>query len=210
MLRGISLFYALCLRSLPIRPCGYASFDSAPKVKGSQPRHEPHGSALNVVTLMQIDAESARLTSEHEHCIWGLAFSWRWNGQSATSSQVVTQGISYFDASDIPKNTSAKSEVHKMQITRDRFHTFFDQTIRLSQNKTEPQATIMSSPISIMTLVSDILILGAAVFIVAIVLTSLLSQYKKYLPAPIKATLGRTQSCADEDDDLVRSFRPPE
>ena len=39
------------------------------KVKGSQPRHEPHGSALNVVTLMQIDAESARLTSEHEHCI---------------------------------------------------------------------------------------------------------------------------------------------
>ena len=60
-----------------------------------------------------------------------------------------------------------------------------------------------------MTLVSDVLILGAAVSIVAIVLISLLSQYKEYLPAPIKATLGGTQSCADEDDDQARNFRPP-
>lgn len=61
----------------------------------------------------------------------------------------------------------------------------------------------MSSPVSITTLASDVLVLGAAFSIVGFVLRSLLSQYKQYLPAPIEATLGDTQSCFGEGNELV-------
>ncbi|KAF6233639.1 hypothetical protein HO173_008196 [Letharia columbiana] len=46
----------------------------------------------------------------------------------------------------------------------------------------------MSSPVSIMTLASDLLVLGAGVSIAGFVLKGLLAQYKRYIPAPIQAT----------------------
>ena len=54
-----------------------------------------------------------------------------------------------------------------------------------------------------MTLASDVLVLGAALSIIGVVLRSLLSQHKQYLPAPIYASIGNTQSCVREDGDMV-------
>ena len=62
---------------------------------------------------------------------------------------------------------------------------------------------MMSSPIPIMTLISDVLVLGAAVSIVGIVLGYFLTQYKQYLPASIEATFDGTQSHVREDDVMV-------
>lgn len=58
----------------------------------------------------------------------------------------------------------------------------------------------MSSPATVLTLASDVLVLGAAVSVSAVGLTSLGRQYKRMLPAPISPTLG-VESSADEDDD---------
>ena len=60
----------------------------------------------------------------------------------------------------------------------------------------------MSSPSSLVTLASDVLILGAAVSVAGVGLKSLSAQYKNKMPAPFKATLGGTESCV-EDDDLI-------
>lgn len=61
----------------------------------------------------------------------------------------------------------------------------------------------MSSPVSIITLASDAVVLGVAVSIVGVVLKSLSFEYEKYLPAPIKAILSRSQNCVGEGDDLI-------
>lgn len=80
--------------SLSIFSRRYASFSQSSKIKGSLPRHDPHETALNLVTFMQINAEYARLTSELDCCAWGLAFDWatrRWMDKAEPLSQVVMQ-----------------------------------------------------------------------------------------------------------------------
>ena len=62
----------------------------------------------------------------------------------------------------------------------------------------------MSSPTSLITLASDVLVLSAAVSVAGVGLKSLSAQYTKKMPAPIKATLGGAESCVeDDDDDLI-------
>ena len=60
----------------------------------------------------------------------------------------------------------------------------------------------MASPASLVTLASDVLVLGAAISVAGVGLKSLSAQYKHKMPAPIKATLGGAESCV-EDDDLI-------
>ena len=55
----------------------------------------------------------------------------------------------------------------------------------------------------IVTLASDIFVLGAALSIVGVVLTSLLLQNAKYLPIPIKITIRSTRSDTKESGDQV-------
>jgi len=58
----------------------------------------------------------------------------------------------------------------------------------------------MSSPAAFMTLASDVVVLGAAVGVAGVGLKSLSSQYRKVIPAPVKAALGGAESFADDDD----------
>ena len=60
----------------------------------------------------------------------------------------------------------------------------------------------MSSSSMIVTLASDILILGAAVSIVAIVLRYFLYQKRESLPASINAIIGDIRSDTGKDDGL--------
>ena len=61
----------------------------------------------------------------------------------------------------------------------------------------------MSSPGLFVTLASDILVLGAAFSFVAVVSKYLWSQYRSYLPAPIKATINGVRSYTAKDDNPV-------
>ena len=51
----------------------------------------------------------------------------------------------------------------------------------------------MFSQSGIVTLASDVLVLGAAASVIAIILRYFLSQHKEYLPAPINAIIGDVQ-----------------
>ena len=70
------------------------------------------------------------------------------------------------------------------------------------QEHTATQITIMSSSSVIVTLASDILILGAAVSIVAIVFRYFLYQKRESLPASINAIIGDIRSDTGKDDGL--------
>lgn len=61
----------------------------------------------------------------------------------------------------------------------------------------------MSPPVSITTLASDVVVLGAAVSIAGVVLKSLSSKCRNDLPTPIEAALGSSQNYVGEDDDLI-------
>lgn len=58
----------------------------------------------------------------------------------------------------------------------------------------------MSSPASLVTLASDVLVLGAAVSVAGVGFKSLSAQYKNKMSSPIKATLGGAESCVGDDD----------
>ena len=61
----------------------------------------------------------------------------------------------------------------------------------------------MSSLGLIVTLASDILVLGAAFSFVAVVFKHLWSQYRNYLPATINTTIDGIRSYTGKDDDPV-------
>ena len=61
----------------------------------------------------------------------------------------------------------------------------------------------MSSPAALVTLASDVLVLGAAVSVAGVGLKSISAQYKKSYSTPVKATLGGYESCLEDDDDLI-------
>ncbi len=67
-------------------------------------------------------------------------------------------------------------------------------------SKLDPTNITMSSPAALMTLASDVVVLGAAVGVAGVGLKSLSSQYRKVIPAPVKAALGGAESFADDDD----------
>ncbi|KAL2054181.1 hypothetical protein ABVK25_005720 [Lepraria finkii] len=58
----------------------------------------------------------------------------------------------------------------------------------------------MSSPAAMITLASDVLVLGAAVSVARVGLKSFGVSYKDKLSTPVNATLGGSDSCAEEDD----------
>lgn len=60
----------------------------------------------------------------------------------------------------------------------------------------------MASPASLVTLASDVLVLSAAVSVAGVGLKLLGSRNMNKLQAPVKATLGGSDSCA-EDDELI-------
>ena len=54
-----------------------------------------------------------------------------------------------------------------------------------------------------MTLASDVVVLGAAVSVAGVGLKSLSSQYRKVMPAPVRAALGGAESCIEDDDVMI-------
>jgi len=58
----------------------------------------------------------------------------------------------------------------------------------------------MSSPASLVTIASDVFVLGAAVSVAGVGIKSLSTTYIRGSPASLKSTLGGTQSNAIDDD----------
>ncbi|KAK4693337.1 hypothetical protein P7C71_g4044, partial [Lecanoromycetidae sp. Uapishka_2] len=56
---------------------------------------------------------------------------------------------------------------------------------------------------TLMTLASDVVVLGAAVGVAGVGLKSLSSKYKGFMPTPVKAALGGAESCYEDDDDII-------
>ena len=70
------------------------------------------------------------------------------------------------------------------------------------QERTATQTTTMSTSSLIVTLASDVLILGAGISIVAIALGYVLYQNRELLPASINAIIGDTKSHSGKSDGL--------
>ena len=74
-------------------------------------------------------------------------------------------------------------------------YTFIIHTIYQSRPK-------MSSPSDILTIASDVVVLGAAVTVAGVGIKSITTKYSNSQPQPIKSTLGENKR-DDKDDDLI-------
>ena len=61
----------------------------------------------------------------------------------------------------------------------------------------------MSSPATLITIASDVVVLGAAVSVAGVGIKSLATRYSMGAASSIKSTLGGTQSYINDDDDLI-------
>ena len=105
--------------------------------------------------------------------------------------------------SDFPETHLHKSQKHADHIKQD--HSFKFQRItfsnhHISNHNIDPT---MSSPATLITIASDVVVLGAAVSVAGVGIKSLATKYSKGASSAIKSTLGGTQSSTNDDENVI-------